>query len=214
MKLLFLTTGLAFVALACQNDSDPSSANQAKVQVEAAALTTKTTEAKPKAPGATQVTRGTAPAPPKSGETKAPAAKTAKTTEASKTAPSPPSPEAPLKGPIVSEEAFSVWLQSEGPTSAGKPASVRAVLVANEPYHCNTEYPHKFKYADAPEGLNYPKKDARGMKTTAKRGELVIPIEAKAAGEATVSGKLSFSVCTEERCLVEKQELKIALVVQ
>jgi hypothetical protein len=52
------------------------------------------------------------------------------------------------------------------------------------------------------------------MKVTAERSVLSIPVQAQAAGKATVSGTLSFSVCTDERCLVEKRELALNLEVK
>ena len=111
----------------------------------------------------------------------------------------------------MSEDAFSVWLQGASPAKAGGPVQLEAVLVAKPPYHCNPEYPHKFKLNPAPAGLAYPEDTVRGMKVTPERGVLAIPVNAQSAGKPTVSGTLSFSVCTEERCMVEKRDLSVAL---
>jgi hypothetical protein len=118
------------------------------------------------------------------------------------------------KGAVVSEEAFSAWLQADSPLAAGALTHIEAVLVANPPYHCNAEYPHKFKLNAAPPGLTYPEEVVRGMQVSAARGVLRIPVQAKAAGAAAVSGTLSFSVCTEERCMVEKRDLTLNLDVK
>jgi hypothetical protein len=118
------------------------------------------------------------------------------------------------QGSVVSEDAFSTWLQADTPVAAGTPGYVEAVLVANAPYHCNAEYPHKFKLNAAPPGITYPEEVVRGMAVTAERGVLRIPLSARQAGAATVSGTLSFSVCTEERCMVEKRELSLNLDVK
>jgi hypothetical protein len=118
------------------------------------------------------------------------------------------------QGSVVNDEAFATWLQTDAPMAAGSKSHVEAVLVAKAPYHCNAEYPHKFKLNAAPAGLSYPEDVVRGMQITAERGVLRIPIQAQNAGPVTVSGTLSFSVCTEERCLVEKRDLALNLEVK
>jgi hypothetical protein len=115
------------------------------------------------------------------------------------------------QGAAVSEEAFSTWLQATSPAKAGAPVQLEAVLVAKPPYHCNPEYPHKFKLNAAPPGLSYPEETVRGMKVTPGRSVLAIPVNAQSAGKPTITGTLSFSVCTEERCMVEKRDLSLAL---
>lgn len=118
-----------------------------------------------------------------------------------------------VQGAVVTEEPFSVWLQAVSPVAAG-PATVEAVLVAKPPYHCNAEYPHKFKLGAAPAGLSYPEATVKGAQVTAERSVLRIPVQAQSPGKATVSGTLQFSVCTEERCLVEKRDLSLNLEVK
>lgn len=115
------------------------------------------------------------------------------------------------QGTAVTEEAFSTWLQTTSPAQAGGPVQLEAVLVAKPPYHCNPEYPHKFKLNAAPAGLSYPEETVRGMKVTPGRSVLAIPVHAQSAGKPTITGTLSFSVCTEERCMVEKRDLSVAL---
>lgn len=237
MKYLVLTLGSLITSLACQNDPQPSPNTAAEHTAAGDVSKAPAKRDKDGQVALTQVApverkqalkagaadkdiageptgKGSAPkAPGSKGSSKAVAAG-ANGTAARGATPAAAAAAGQLKGPIVEEDAFSIWLQSEGPTVSGKPAKVTAVLVAHPPYHCNEEYPHKFKFAAAPEGLSYPKKIAKGMKTTAKKGVLAIPVQAESAGTATISGKLLFSVCTEERCLVEKQELTLALVVQ
>jgi hypothetical protein len=120
-------------------------------------------------------------------------------------------PGSETQGAVVNEEAFSTWLQAASPAKAGAPVQLEAVLVAKPPYHCNPEYPHKFKLNAAPAGLSYPEETVRGMKVTPGRSVLAIPVNAQSAGKPTISGTLSFSVCTEERCMVEKRDLSVAL---
>ncbi len=134
-------------------------------------------------------------------------------TSASATAAAQPEPAAARQGAVVSDTAFSTWLQGSSPMPSG-PAQLEAVLVAKPPYHVNAEYPHKFTFSDPPPGLEYPEKTVRGMQITPERGALRLPVVAKSAGPSTVSGTLSFSVCTDERCLVEKRDLQVALDVK
>ncbi|MEY4547516.1 MAG: hypothetical protein RL685_3711 [Pseudomonadota bacterium] len=130
---------------------------------------------------------------------------------ADKTAEGKAAPGKMVQGAVVSEEPFSTWLQVASPAQAGAPLQLEAVLVAKPPYHCNAEYPHKFKLSSAPPGLAYPEETVRGAKITPERTVLSIPANAQTSGKPTVAGTLSFSVCTEERCLVEKRELSVAL---
>jgi hypothetical protein len=119
-----------------------------------------------------------------------------------------------VQGTVVQDETFSTWLQAVSPVAAGSPATVEAVLVAKAPYHCNADYPHKFKLAAAPAGLAYPEATVKGMQVTAERSVLRIPVVAQSSGKSTVSGMLHFSVCNEDRCLVEKRELSLNLEVK
>jgi hypothetical protein len=129
-------------------------------------------------------------------------------------APAKPASGQPIQGAAISEEPFSIWLQSVSPIAAGTAATVEAVLVAKPPYHCNADYPHKFKLAAAPAGLAYPETTVKGAKVTAEKSVLPISVQAQSPGKAKVSGTLSFSVCNEERCLVEKRELALELEVK
>lgn len=231
MKYLLLTVGTLLTSLACQ--SEPQGSNPSEHTASAPvgkAAGKQVGAAKGSTPSATATSptlTETAPSVKKqalnaanSGAGNAAITMAAKTARAAGSAKATQGETAgaaangELRGPVIKEDAFSVWLQSEGPAVSGKPANVTAVLVAHPPYHCNEEYPHKFKFAAAPEGLSYGKKEARGMKVTAKKGVLAIPVQAEAAGTSTINGKLLFSVCTDERCLVEKQDLSLALVVK
>jgi hypothetical protein len=41
-----------------------------------------------------------------------------------------------------------------------------------------------------------------------------VPFLASQPGNATIAGELSFSICTEERCVIEKQRLAVTIDVQ
>ena len=215
-------------AFACQNAAEPRlqgeparPASAAHEPAAAQADTAPTANTAPKAHAAAQPTGAAAPS-----VTAAPAAPSAHVGLAkyeepgAATAPSPradapkAAPGQPVQGAVVQDEAFSTWLQAVSPVAAGGPATLEAVLVAKPPYHCNAEYPHKFKLAAAPAGLSYPEATVKGMQVTAERSVLRIPVLAQSAGKPTVSGTLQFSVCNDERCLVEKRELSLNLEVK
>lgn len=202
--------GAVLLCAACQSSTPAESREPSAASAQPAPSATPAAQA-------TQPLKGSAPDEPSAG---------APTTEpaAVKLAASPP-PAEPLgdkaagdkaagketRGSVVSEEAFSTWLQLAAPAKAGAPVQLEAVLIAKPPYHCNPEYPHKFKLSAAPAGLAYPEETVRGMKVTPERSVLAIPVNAQSAGKPTVSGTLSFSVCTAERCMVEKRDLSLAL---
>lgn len=120
----------------------------------------------------------------------------------------------PRKGADVSADSFSTWLQASGTYERGKQGNVTAVLVAKPPYKCNDKYPYKFNL-DAPgAGVTYPESTVRGMQVTPKRSTMTIPFVPSQAGKATISGTLSFSICTEERCVIEKRPLSVTVDVK
>ncbi|MEJ7729556.1 MAG: hypothetical protein WKG00_10095 [Polyangiaceae bacterium] len=99
---------------------------------------------------------------------------------------------------------------------AGQQGSVEVVLSCKGDWHCNEKYPMKFT-CDAPVGgVSYPQPVVRrdAMSISAQRATARIPFVASAAGPARVSGKLSFSVCTETQCVMETRPLTAIVSVQ
>lgn len=130
-----------------------------------------------------------------------------------KPAASTPEPEA-KKGSDVSGASFSAWLQTAGAYEVGKPGTVMAVLTARDPYKCNDKYPYKFKLDPPAAGVSYPQETVRGMQIAPKRSTMSIPFVPSQAGTATISGTLYFSVCTDERCLIEQSKLSVSVDVK
>lgn len=110
------------------------------------------------------------------------------------------------------EDAFKLTLEAPTEVKAGAPASLKIVLVAQNGYKVNEEYPTKFKFTPSP-GVKSAKDTVRAddAKVDKKSIEMPAVVTVAKPGKATVSGRLSFSVCTEERCLIEKRDLKITL---
>lgn len=114
------------------------------------------------------------------------------------------------QGPSVSGEGFNVHLQSAGTHQVGKPTTVRVVLNAIAPFHCNDKYPYRFALEPAA-GLEFPADVVRNMQVGAERSTMDVALTPKTVGKHTVSGELSFSVCTDDKCLIEKQKLSLSI---
>ena len=110
------------------------------------------------------------------------------------------------------EGAFSLKLEARAPYKVGKPGVVVLQLRAKEPHHINQEYPHKLKLK-ATDGVAFPQsvlgKDA--MKIATMSAELSVPFTPSKSGEFSIGGDFAFSLCTSDRCLMEKRTLAVAI---
>lgn len=110
------------------------------------------------------------------------------------------------------EEAFHLSLEGPDSVKIGEPAVFKVVLSAQSGYKVNDEYPLKFQFAEmakiAPAKKIVRKEDAKVEKL---RAEMPLSVTVQAPGKHRISGKLSFSVCTDERCLIEKRDLSVDL---
>lgn len=113
---------------------------------------------------------------------------------------------------LFDEGAFSLKLETRPPYEVGKPGVVVLQLRAKEPHHINQEYPHKLKLK-ATEGLTFPQsvlgKDA--MKIATMSAELSVPFTPSKSGAFSIGGDFAFSLCTSDRCLMEKRALAVAI---
>ncbi|MDI3291395.1 hypothetical protein [Polyangium sp. 15x6] len=134
-------------------------------------------------------------------------------------APAPP-PEPPPPPPVesskVDEQSFSLWMQSSGGYEAGQQGFVEVVLVPKGDFHCNQEYPYKMKLDAPPEGVAYPTPIVRaeGVNVAASRAVMRIPFVPQNAGDARVAGKVYFSVCTSEQCVIDNRDLALTVKVE
>ena len=112
------------------------------------------------------------------------------------------------------EASFTLSIEPVGSYAAGKAGEVKIVLDAKGGYKCNDKYPYKFKAKETP-GIQFAapvvKKDAVAL--AGKRATMPVAFTPKTSGKKTIAGKFSFSVCTEERCLVEKRDLSVDIAV-
>lgn len=106
---------------------------------------------------------------------------------------------------------------------SGATGELVAEITAGKGLHLNAEYPVNFRPANSTPGIKFEQqkfdlsnaerrpcndgtKDHCSM--TAK-----IPFVAAAAGSEKVAGTLSFSVCNEDRCLIEKVPVEVPVQV-
>ena len=115
----------------------------------------------------------------------------------------------------VSESQFDVALAASGAYQAGKEGTVEVVLEAKAPFHVNDQYPIKFKVKDGP-GVKYSAAVVGKDKAKVEHMKATMPVAfvPESAGQHTVSGQLSFSVCTDENCLMEKRDLSLVVDVK
>jgi len=98
---------------------------------------------------------------------------------------------------------------------AGQPGTVEVVLAAKAPFHVNDKYPIKLKLKETP-GVKYDNlvvgKDA--VKLEPMKAVMPVSFTLDAAGKHTVAGQFAFSVCTEDKCLMEKRDLLLDVVAE
>ena len=161
--------------------------------------------------------------PPTLAEPKAPSAVAPRNEAAAPAAAAPEAaPAAPGATPAadaavskLSESSFDLELRAKGPYTAGQQAEAELVLDAKPPFHVNEEYPYKFKLKEA-SGVKFASavvgKDA--AKLEKQKVTMPVTFTPEAAGKCTVAGQLAFSVCTDDKCLIEKRDLALVVDVK
>lgn len=122
-------------------------------------------------------------------------------------------PSVQLSSSDIQEANFGLKMKPEGPLKAGQLGKVLIELVAKAPFKVNQEYPYKFKVTEA-HGLKLDsviKKDNVALEK--KRAVMTVPVTPESSGSKKLQGKFMFSVCTDEKCLIEKRDLGVALSV-
>jgi hypothetical protein len=150
------------------------------------------------------------PAPPAPA---APAAKPAAAAPANAEPAAAPAAAAPAAAASkYSEAPFDVEIQPKGAYASGQPGTAEIVVTAKPPFHANDKYPYKFKLNETP-GVKYANLvvDKDAVKVEKTRATVSVPLTPEKAGKHTVSGKLFFSVCNDDQCLVEKRDLALEI---
>jgi hypothetical protein len=114
----------------------------------------------------------------------------------------------------VSEANFDLSIEPKGDFKSGQAGTVEIVLLAKGPFKVNDKYPYKFKVKEG-SGVKYPGPVIKeGVKLEKTRAVLPVPFTPESAGKKQIAGRFDFSVCTPERCLIEKRELALAIDVK
>jgi hypothetical protein len=114
-----------------------------------------------------------------------------------------------------SDPAFELTLEApKASLKAGQPGNVDVVLVAKAPFHVNDKYPLKLKLKETP-GVKYDNLTLGKDAAKVENMTAVMPVAfTPEGGKRTVAGTFSFSVCTEDKCLMEKRELALDVSVE
>jgi hypothetical protein len=124
-----------------------------------------------------------------------------------------------------SESSFELSVAAPATSlKAGQVGAVEVRLTAKAPFHVNDKYPIKLKLQETP-GLKYENlivdKDAVKLNRPPgnPKGDVVsavmpVSFTPDAAGKRTVAGRFAFSVCTEDKCLMEKRDLLLDVNVE
>lgn len=118
----------------------------------------------------------------------------------------------PAKGPKIEGEHYTIEMKPMGEYKAGQEAAVEVIIASKAGYHINAQYPYKFKVAEpAPEGVTFPKPLLKREDGTfgEQRGSFKVPFTAAKSGKTKIAGVLSFSVCSEANCLMDRQALAL-----
>ena len=143
-----------------------------------------------------------------------------KTADAASAAPGAAAPDSAAAAPTAaakfSDTGFDLSLEApKASVKAGQAGAVEVVLTAKPPFHVNDKYPIKLKLKETP-GVKYENltigKDV--VKLEPMKAVMPVSFTPDGAGKRTVAGQFAFSVCTEDKCLMEKRDLMLDVVVE
>ena len=124
-----------------------------------------------------------------------------------------------LVGPVRDrhdDELFTLAISKLGALHRrGEPGVARIRLEAKGEYKCNVDYPYKFEARDR-EGVTYEPRVTRREALTIHDDlcTMDIAFTPEIAGMTTLEGTFSFSVCTQQRCVLERLELGLTIAVE
>lgn len=107
-------------------------------------------------------------------------------------------------------DSFSLrWTTTSGPVVLGQTGQGQLVLTAKPPFKCNQEYPFKLKLTSGglePTKAEFTKAD---MQVTQEQVTVPVTFVATKPGDAVLDANFAFSVCTDDKCLIERQPLRL-----
>jgi hypothetical protein len=104
------------------------------------------------------------------------------------------------------------------PVSVGADAEFQVKVAATGGFKFNQAFPTKLKLGDAPDGLVFPKpklKKGDGVASAdGKSFTFAVPVKATRAGQFPFEAVLKFSVCNDDKCVVQRKKLKSRITAQ
>lgn len=107
-------------------------------------------------------------------------------------------------------DGFELSFSAPGAHQQKEKALASIVLLAKPPFKVNDKYPYKMKLNETP-GVQFENLvvGADAVELEKMRATMKVPFTPQASGKHRLSGRFSFSVCTEEKCLIEKRDLAV-----
>ncbi len=125
-------------------------------------------------------------------------------------------PEAPV-GPKVETGAFLLAVAPAQPKyTAGRPGEVEIALESRGDWHVNQEYPIRVDIK-TPEGVKVPKAELvkdDAAEFSEEKVRFLASVEPSAVGKHELACDVSFAMCTEENCILERRTVAMELEVQ
>lgn len=110
----------------------------------------------------------------------------------------------------VEESNFALKWQPAPLVAGAKAGQGELVLVAKAPFKCNQEYPYKFKLT--PGSAIPTKTEIAKPDIVVAKDRVVVPVSFEVSGpEPSMVGVFAFSVCTDDKCLIERKTLKLTI---
>jgi len=123
-------------------------------------------------------------------------------------------------GQNVEGEHYRVGVNVDpaGQLKAGSVAHLVVTINAKQGYKVNKQYPTKLKMAAPPAGVDYPKKTLKRDDGEWVNGAAAFrfraPFKPLQAGTYPIGAELKFSVCSEDRCVIQKHKLTVQVTAQ
>ncbi|MBW2529100.1 MAG: hypothetical protein JRI23_33290 [Deltaproteobacteria bacterium] len=128
------------------------------------------------------------------------------------TAVAAPDDVAPLA--TINAEQYTIEVTA-APVTVGADASFQVKVAAKGGFKFNQAFPTKLKLGAAPDGLQFPKpKLKKGDGTASADGKSFVfdvPVKATRAGQFPFDAVLKFSVCNDDKCVVQRKKLKSSI---
>ena len=124
---------------------------------------------------------------------------------------------APLVGATLEGEQYLIAVETPA-LQVGKEGALRVSIEGRAGFKFNKDFPLKLEGSEPPAGIDAPKrllKRADGaLDEAGKVFTLKVPITAKRAGDYQLEATIKFSVCSEAKCVVQRQTLRAKVAAQ